>query len=167
MTLNSLLDKLFRRHREELLAFAERKGNYGNAEDLVQDAFLRLLQHDDLQAVSNHRAYLFKITSNLSADQFRRPALDLIDDVNAEYGDPVCPQPSPETVAESRERYRLSMQALQDLPDIVRTCFLLHRIDGIPQAEIAGAFNLPRRTVERYCAKALAHCCANMPDLEG
>lgn len=163
MTMNTLLDKLFRRHREELLAFAERKGNYGNAEDLVQDAFLRLLQHDDLQAVNNHRAYLFKVTSNLSADQFRRPALELIGD-NTEYDDPVCPQPSPEAIAESRERYRISMQALQDLPDIVSTCFLLHRIDGVPQAEIAKAFNLPRRTVERYCAKALAHCCARVPE---
>lgn len=160
MTINSLLDKLFRRHREELLAFAERKGNFGNAEDLVQDAFLRLLQHGDLQTIGNHRAYLFKVTSNLSADQFRRPALDLIDDESWELEALACPEPQPDSVAESQEKYQLSMLALHDLPDIVRTCFLLHRIDGIPQAEIAKAFNLPRRSVERYCAKALAHCCA-------
>lgn len=162
MTINQLLDKLFRRHREELLAFAERKGHYDNAEDLVQDAFLRLLQHADLPAVNNHRAYLFKITSNLSADQFRRPSLELIDHDHTEYDHFACPLPLPETVAESRQSYQFSLQALQDLPDIVRTCFLLHRIDGIPQAEIAKAFNLPRRTVERYCAKALAHCCARL-----
>ena len=162
MAINSLLDKLFRRHREELLAFAERKGNLANAEDLVQDAFLRLLQHRDLQTVDNHRAYLFKITANLNADQFRRPVLELFDDEAESYEALVCPQPLPDSIAESREKYRLSMQALQDLPEMVRTCFLLHRIDGIPQAEIAEAFNLPRRTVERYCAKALAHCCARL-----
>ncbi|WP_446810634.1 RNA polymerase sigma factor [Methylomonas sp. 2BW1-5-20] len=164
MTINKLLDKLFRRHREELLAFAERKGNYESAEDLVQDAFLRLLQHSDLPAVNNHRAYLFKITSNLSADQFRRPSLDLIEDERSDCENYICPHPQPDSIAESQEKYRLSMRALHDLPEIVRTCFLLHRIDGIPQAEIANAFKLPSRTVERYCAKALAHCCATLKD---
>lgn len=157
---NRLLDFLFIRHREELVAFAEQKTNPQHAEDLVQETFLRLLQHADIKGIDNHRAYLYKVTANLSVDQFRRmPPVDCLDESGIEFDTLVCPLPQPDTVAESREKYRFCMQALGTLPDMVRTVFLLHRVDGMPQAEISKAFNLPLRTVERYCAKALAHCC--------
>jgi DNA-directed RNA polymerase specialized sigma24 family protein len=39
--------------------------------------------------------------------------------------------------------------------------FLLNRIDGLTHLEIADALQLPQRTVERYCAKALAHVLRN------
>lgn len=161
----SLLDMLFRRHRDELVVFAEQKGNYQNAEDLVQDAFLRLLLRAEPQGIDNHRAYLFKITSNLSADQFRgKSRFVTLDEEDAEMEAIICPMPQPDSVAESLENYRLCMQALENLPEMVKTVFLLHRIDGVPQAEIARAFNIPLRKVERYCAKALAHCCDSFKD---
>ncbi len=163
--MSNLLDLLFRRHREELLVFSEQKGNYQNAEDLVQDTFLRLLQHGDIQGIENHRAYLFKITSNLSADQFRGKSwAEQVDADEADLETLVCPMPQPDTAAEGLQKYQRCMQALESLPDIVKTVFLLHRVDGVSQAEIGKAFNLPLRTVERYCAKALAHCCDSQKD---
>jgi len=165
MPINGFLDSLFRRHREELVVFANQKGNFQTAEDLVQDTFLRLLQHRDIQGIDNHRAYLFKVTSNLCADQFRgKSFVEHIDEEETDLKSIACPMPQPDTAAESLEKYLLCMQALDNLPEMVKTVFLLHRIDGVSQAEIAGAFNLPLRTVERYCAKALAHCCDTLKD---
>jgi len=167
MSINDLLDSLFRRHKEELVVFAHQKGNYQTAEDLVQDTFLRLLQHRDIHSIENHRAYLFKVTSNLSADQFHgKPIVEHLDEEEADLNSIACAMPQPDKAAESLEKYRLCMQALDNLPEMMRTVFLLHRIDGIPQAEIARTFNLPLRTVERYCAKALAHCCDTLKNFQ-
>lgn len=157
---NRLLDFLFISHRAELVAFAEQKASAQQAEDLVQDAFLRLLQHGDIENIDNHRAYLYKVTANVGVNQFRRqPPVDFLDDSGVDPDSLICPLPQPDTVNESRETYELCMQALDALPVLVRTVFLLHRVDGMAQADIGKAFNLPLRTVERYCAKALAHCC--------
>lgn len=38
--------------------------------------------------------------------------------------------------------------------------FLLERLDGLTYAEIGKSLQIPARTVERYAAKALAHCFA-------
>ncbi|MGR9088205.1 MAG: sigma-70 region 4 domain-containing protein [Gammaproteobacteria bacterium] len=40
----------------------------------------------------------------------------------------------------------------------------MHRFDGLTYAEIGQALGLPTRTVERYAAKALAHCFAQSGD---
>jgi RNA polymerase sigma-70 factor (ECF subfamily) len=52
----------------------------------------------------------------------------------------------------------MPVAALETLPEVYSHVFILHRIDGLSHKEIAEAMQLPRRTVEHYCAKALAHC---------
>jgi DNA-directed RNA polymerase specialized sigma24 family protein len=61
-------DFLFRQHRQELLAFAGRHSNHEAAEDLVQEAYLRFIQQAETGHIENPRAYLYRITHNLSAD---------------------------------------------------------------------------------------------------
>lgn len=156
----TLFDLLFRQHGRELLAFAtQRVGDA--AEDLVQDAYLRLLQHEDPQTIINPRAYLYKITANAAVDHHRKQQ---VRETSAEYLDDFDALPShlpnPEAEVETALLLQRCHAALEQLPDIQRHVFLLHRIDGWSHAEIADALNMPRRTVERHCAKALTHCFA-------
>ncbi|MGR9088204.1 MAG: RNA polymerase sigma factor [Gammaproteobacteria bacterium] len=46
-------DFLFRQHRQELLAFAGRHSNHEAAEDLVQEAYLRFIQHAETGHIEN------------------------------------------------------------------------------------------------------------------
>jgi RNA polymerase sigma-70 factor (ECF subfamily) len=155
-----LLDLLFRRHGTELLAFAGQKSDRESAEDLVQEAYLRLLQHPDLDTIDNHRAYLYRITSNLGADLFRRRQIrgETLPEEDADLDALVCPRAEPDQAADKQFRLQRCLEALESLPEIYRHVFLLHRVDGMTHAEIGEALRIPRRTVERYCAKALAHC---------
>lgn len=89
---NPLLDFLFIRHREELVVFAEQKNNSQNAEDLVQEAYLRLLQHGDIQSIDNHRAYLYKVTANIGVDQYRLiHPFESLDQDEVDINSLVCP----------------------------------------------------------------------------
>jgi len=157
---HDLLNSLFRHHSKELLTFAGwRVGDFA-AEDLVQETYLRLLQHPEPSSIINPRAYLYKVAANLGFDYHRKDSVrskhSETDEVEAD--ELISPLPGPEALMEGELLLRNCLAALKTLPEVYRHVFLLNRIDGLTHAEIADALQLPRRTVERYCAKALAHC---------
>lgn len=163
MPKHRFLDKLFRRHSMELVTFAHTRVGQSEAEDLVQEAYLRLLQHHDCASIHNPRAYLYKIIANLGFDYHRRASVQhqhiAIDDIEPDHL--ISPLPSLEALADGQLLLNKCLLALDDLPEIYRHIFLLNRIDGLSHKEIAEALAVPQRTVERYCAKALAQCFAS------
>ncbi|MCX7068016.1 MAG: RNA polymerase sigma factor [Methylococcales bacterium] len=160
MPKHPLLDKLFRRHSMELVAFANSHIAHSEAEDLVQEAYLRLLQHPDCAAIYNPRAYLYKIIANLGFDYHHRASVhhQYLEPNDIEPDSLISPLPSLETLMDGQLLLNKCLLALETLPDVYRHVFLLNRVDGLSHKEIAEALAVPQRTVERYCAKALAHC---------
>jgi RNA polymerase sigma-70 factor (ECF subfamily) len=164
MTINGLLDKLFRRHNKELLVFAtQRAGNAG--EDLVQEAYLRLLQHPDPASIENVRAFLFRTTSNLTIDLHRRQMLEarifpeLISDgdLNSEATKVEVPTSEPERQISQQQELDLLRAMLDELPEVTRYAFILNRIEGLSHAEIAKRLGISVRSSERHLAIALRH----------
>lgn len=164
MTINGLLDKLFRRHNKELLFFAtQRAGNA--AEDLVQEAYLRLLQHPDPQSIENVRAFLFRTTSNLSIDLHRRqmlearyqPDFNADNEVDSEINRISDATPSPELRIAHQQELDLLQQMLQELPEVTRYTFVLKRIEGLSHTEIAKRLGITERSSERHLATAIRH----------
>lgn len=157
-----LLDKLFRSHSMELTTFASSRVGQPEAEDLVQEAYIRLLHHPDCASIQNPRAYLYKIIANLGFDYHRREIVrsQNLEIEEVELDSIVSPLPELEVVIDGQILLKKCLLALEALPEVYRHVFLLNRIDGLTHKEIAHALSLPQRTVERYCAKALAHCLA-------
>ncbi|MDD5214713.1 MAG: RNA polymerase sigma factor [Methylococcales bacterium] len=163
MSKHRFFETLFRHHRLELLSFANSSFSQIDAEDLVQEAYLRLLQHPDSATIQNPRAYLYKIIANLGFDYHRHDKVHkkhFDSDTEVVFDNVHSPQPEIAAHLDSQQILKQCLQALNELPDVYRHVFLLHRFDGKSHSEIAQALNLPQRTVERYCAKALAHCFA-------
>jgi RNA polymerase sigma-70 factor (ECF subfamily) len=155
----SSLKSLYEAHANELDAFARQRVGRDEARDVVHDAYLRLVAYADPAALDNPRAYLYRIAGNVANDHVAKvlrrgewtgpdAGADLVE----------CPRPGPERQAELRDTLNRCLAALDELPEIYRHAFLLHRVDGIPQGELAAALGIPKRTVERYIAKAFAHC---------
>ena len=164
MTINGLLDKLFRRHNKELLFFAtQRAGN--SAEDLVQEAYLRLLQHPDPQSIENVRAFLFRTTSNLSIDLHRRHILEARyqpesadeNEVDSEINRISSATPPPDIRIGHQQELDLLHQMLQELPEVNRYTFVLKRIEGLSHSEIAKRLGITERSSERHLAVAIRH----------
>lgn len=139
MTINGLMDKLFLRHSKELLLFATQRAGNG-AEDLVQEAYLRLLQHPDPGSIENVRAFLFRTTSNLSIDLYRRQMLETryrveqTDDLenDTEVFGISAATPAPETQISQQQELELLSGMLRELPEVTRYVFMLKRIEGFP-----------------------------------
>ncbi len=166
LTLNLSFELLFRRHQQELLKFAGQHSNEEVAEDLVQEAYLRLMRQAQTEKIDNPRAYLYKITRNLSTDYLRQGQIRSRhhDDSEVELDHLPNQQPEVDVEVESHDRLQRCLNALESLPEVYRHVFLLHRIDGMTYAEIGKALQIPARTVERFAAKALAHCFAKAQD---
>jgi RNA polymerase sigma-70 factor (ECF subfamily) len=67
-----IVSDLFRNHKRELNGFARRRVGQQEAEDVVQDTYLHLLQRGETAALDCPRAYLFRVVSNLATDLMRK-----------------------------------------------------------------------------------------------
>ncbi len=159
------LQVLYEAHARELEAFARRRVGNDEARDVVHEAYLRVMNYSADAAIENPRAYLYRVTANVANDLGSRLNADLKStEPDVELDTLVSLAPSPEATVAARNSLRRCMAALEELPETYRHVFLLHRVDGMGQSEIAFALGIPKRTVERYIAKALVHCLKRVQD---
>ncbi len=124
------------------------------AEDLVQEAWIRLACYEDERApVEQPEAFLMRTALNLSIDAHRTSAgrgeHTVLDDVVL-----IDTAPSIEDVLLAKERMARMVLGLARLSDKTREIFLAHRIDGLPYTEIAKLHGISVATVHHHVAKA-------------
>lgn len=153
------LDEVVRRYYAPLFSFfRKRLRDTSEAQDLVQQVFLRLSQRPDLAAVDNPDAYIFQAASNALKDLQRRETVRQRH--GAEENDPetlACSDLSPERVLQSGQAVALLAAALRRLPERTRDIFMLRCYEGLKHVEIARLYGISVRAVEKHMAKALAH----------
>lgn len=143
----------------ELKRVLERKlGNAADAEEILQDAFEKLLRLSDRQHIRDLRRYFFTMANNmaLNALQHRdvehryRAAQSL-----AHEGDR-HDAPGPERTVLANEDLLRVQVALAALPERTRHVFLLFRSDGLSYREIADQLGISRKGVEYHLRRAVA-----------
>lgn len=142
--------------------FAARLRSVSEAEDLVQDLFLKVQALGELEVEGDGSALLFRMASNLMLDRLRRQARASARDEGwrslqgVALGDQQAADiPSPEEVMASRQRLSLMMATLETLPPRVAQAFRLHKLEGLSHAETAAAMGVSRSSVEKHVSTAL------------
>jgi RNA polymerase sigma factor (sigma-70 family) len=135
-------------------ALKRRGSSNDDADDFLQEAFVRLTCYQNAQAVDKPEAFLMRTALNLSADAFRTKCsrgehLLLEPDVLFDAA------PSVEDVQLSRERMVRMNQCLRRLSAKTRAIFLAHRIDGLSYQEIGKRHGVSISTVEKHVARAV------------
>jgi len=158
---------IFTRHADELVRFLRYRRGEPEARDLVQEGFLRLVKGGAGNLPGNARAWLYRTCSNLAADarDYRRvrEAVHATAPV-AHIESIAAPASDPAVQVEAAQRLQCVWQALQVLPAPVRQAFLLNRLEGLSQREIAQRLGLSEKTVERHVLRALEACHAAADD---
>lgn len=150
----------------ELLRHLNRRlGADLDADDVLQDTFLRLHSIPADSDIRNPRSYLFRIADNLAMDRIRSRRTLGRYVASADNPDAVDESPSPESVVDYRQRLARLEQAVAELPDRQRQVFLMHKFDGLSHSEIAGELGITKSAVEKLVMKALAHCRDRLGDL--
>lgn len=137
--------QLYDRHKAPLFLYVLGiTRDQGTAEDILQEAFLRLLDETRVPVPDSARAYLFTMARRLAIDKRRRTSAEWRMRGNLLGGGPT------EGSAGSEVAERVS-EALRALPDEQREAVLLKVYAGFTYAEISRLTALPLGTVmSRY-----------------
>lgn len=150
---------LFMEHRGALLEYAARiVGSRSQAEDVVQEAWLRFSDASARRLIDEPLAYLYRIVRNLALDFRRRISADLRrDEAHLRLVTSLPAAPSPEEEVLQRDDMRRVNDALAELAPGVRRAFEMHRIGGYTLQEIAEHLGVSLPTAGRWAQEALMH----------
>jgi RNA polymerase sigma factor (sigma-70 family) len=156
-----LITTLFVRHRRSLLWYLARLiPNRDDAEEIAQEAFVRLLGVPHLETdASRARNYLFATATNLARDNYRRRTARAesahvgLDDLQLEASDP-----QPERLVDAERGCRIVDAALRDLQPRPRQAFLLYVHEEMTYERIALSLGVSKKTIERDIALTIALC---------
>jgi RNA polymerase sigma factor (sigma-70 family) len=144
-------------HEKSLRAWLRRRRLSAiDIDDTIQEAYAVLASRPRLDDLNHPKAYLFRIAHSLVLRDARRGRIvpfESVEDLDAvEARDPF----SPERIAIGREEIRRLAMAIQAMPTRVRDAFVLRRVHGYSQREIARRMQISESTVEKHIAKGLA-----------
>ena len=152
------IKQLFADHNRALISFLRaRLHDEAEACDVAQEAYVKLLELDNLNAVSFVRAYLFRIAANLAIDRLRHRIVRKSAALSALF-EAFSDDRSPERIVIAAEELALVRRVLLDLPENCRRAFVWHVFGGQSTLEIAARLHLSDRMIRIYVAEALAIC---------
>lgn len=163
-SISQKLELIYRTERPSLLRRLVRRTGIDQAEDLVQQVFVRLAgRHDAVARIEMPQSYLAEAARNALRDGLRTASRSSaathvpLDDVDLSGPDPVLR-------LEARDRLVRIEHALRRLKPLTRNVFLARRLDGYSYAEIAEQTGLSVRGVEKQMSRAIKLLARHLDD---
>jgi RNA polymerase sigma-70 factor (ECF subfamily) len=158
----SAFAQIVTRHQAEAWRVAYRfTGDAAEAEDLAQEAFLKILDAATrYQPTATFRTYFYRVLTRLCLDH-RRKKRPVLGEPLTHIADDARTPPARATRA---ERDLLVQAALDALPDDYRIAVVLRYFEGLSAIEMAEAMGRSAKAVERLLSRARAILA---PKLEG
>lgn len=128
-------------------------------DDVIQEAYLRVLKVKDSKNLRSPKAFLFATARNLTMDRirhesiYRKESLTETNSLNVLDMEP----DSFETIARDQE-LELLTRAVQQLPPRCRQIFTLRKVYGISQKEIARSLGISLNTVSAQLGIGIRKC---------
>src|ERR1700728_2217365 len=125
------------------------------AEDVVQDVFIRLLEHRlSLSTVRDMRVWLIRIAWNLALDRKRRKRPEQLDPGFAQSLASAT-MPADAVMAEA-QRYQSVLREIEKLPKAERHVLLLSALEELGTTEIAAVLGRSESAVRALLSRARA-----------
>jgi RNA polymerase sigma-70 factor (ECF subfamily) len=150
------MDVLLRQLRSLQKLLRRRGATPEQAEDLVQEAVLRLhaYTHQGGQ-VQNQDAFLTRTALNLAVDHHRHARVDCYESEPIENLELPDFGPAPDEVLAADQRLMKMRDALDRANPRTREVFFMHRLYGFSHAEIARRLSISVSAVEKHVASAV------------
>jgi RNA polymerase sigma-70 factor (ECF subfamily) len=158
-------DELAARFSAPLLSyFMRRVRDRAHAEDLVQDALLRVIRAAEFGVIEHPESYVFKVAANLLKDSRRHavrhptvPRAAVAEDTERQLEEMLVDDRSPERVLAGETSLAQVLQALSELSELTRNVFILFRLEHMKQKDIAALYGIAQSTVEKHVMRAVLH----------
>lgn len=127
-----------------------------DVDDIVQESYALLAERERLDDILNPRAYLFQVAKSLVVRNIRRAKIVSIQPVedlgSCEFADGGA---TPEQSAIEQDELQRLLAIVASMPGQAREAFVLRRVHGLPQREIARRMGLAESTVEKHIARGI------------
>jgi RNA polymerase sigma-70 factor (ECF subfamily) len=158
--------ELYEEHRGLLVGAAYRLlGSHSDAEDVVQEAWLRW-RAVDVRTVDEPRAYLLTITTRLALNRLRQLRTRRETYVGPWLPEPVASDPRADGAAAAELADEVSMAmliVLESLSPLERAAFVLTEVFGMTSAEVADTLDRSPAAVRQLVHRARSHVEARRP----
>jgi len=146
-------------HEPSLRAYLRRSMQATDVDDLVQESFMRVLREHERGEVRSAKSFLFTVARNALRDLLRARGVARAESITENEALPVLEEgPSVVDLVSRRQELALLSEAIRELPERCRQVFLLRKIQGISQREIAERLDITENTVETLVAKGARRC---------
>ena len=155
--------ELVKRHTRMLFRLAYRMtGNEADADDVVQDAFLKAYQKlATFESRADFGTWIYRITVHCALDRLQKRRVEESrragEETDPEEGTVQVPdgKPDPERLAISAEIAALQEVAMRGLTEMERTAFVLRHMEERTTEEIATALNVTPNTAKQSVYRAV------------
>ncbi|MCK5424897.1 MAG: RNA polymerase sigma factor [Emcibacter sp.] len=140
----------------------QRLKNEQDAEDVLQECFIKFRAYKPEENIANPEGLLFKIAYTLSIDAIRKKKSDLAresswvkENITYLSGEPIMEMPHTDRTLDSRRRIKGILSLLKELSPKCRHVFMLHKFEGLSHRQVAAHVGISKSMVEKYMIKAL------------
>lgn len=140
-------------------------------EDIVQETYVRVCQVEQEQ-IRCQRSFMLKVARNLAFDYLKKAETRVVTSMdNTEFHDlqeAIMPSEDDEIYNKvlAHQEFSHFCEAVRQLPVQCRKVFVLKKVYGYTQKEIADYLGLSESTVEKHVAQGIKHCTQYMLALE-
>ena len=155
---------IFMAARDSMMRMVSRIVPPKEIEDIVQETYVRICQMDKRKLVEQPKSFLMKTARNLAFDHLKKAETRLADGVETELDfdvESLIHDRVFDSVA-SNEEFSRFCEAIRLLPAQCRRVFVLKKVYGYSQKEIAKEMNLSESTVEKHIAVGFKRCASYM-----
>ncbi|KTF18983.1 RNA polymerase sigma factor [Pseudoalteromonas sp. 10-33] len=140
----------------QLKRFVSRIVQPDDVDDIVQETFIKSYEADLKQDIQYTRSYMLKTAKHLALNHVAKWDNKFNDSLDDDSELPVLLKSMQlEDEYTSKERFLLFCRATEQLSPSTRKCFILKKVYGMSQKEIASEMQLSQSTVEKHIAKGL------------
>jgi RNA polymerase sigma factor (sigma-70 family) len=130
-------------------------------DDLVQEAYTRLLRAQSAGNIHYAKAFLFTTARNAALDLFRRRRVMPMEAVTDFKALSVLEErPGVTELVDQQQELEILAEAVRALPDRCRQVIMLRYLDGLAYKEIAVQLGISPETVKVHMAKGMRRCAA-------
>ena len=131
-------------------------------EDIVQETYVRICEVSEREAIQYPRSFLFRVARNLALDHIKRAesrlSVSMDDDQDPLLDEQLSDDDEIFNQVAAKEEFALLCEAVRELPLQCRRAFVLKKVYGYSQKEIALDLNISESTVEKHIANGIKRC---------
>lgn len=131
-------------------------------EDIVQETYVRICQIENKEKITSPKSFMYKTARNLALDYQKQANVRLVDGIdNMEILEQLLADHHKDEMYENaltQNEFSHFCEAVRQLPIQCRKVFVLKKVYGYSQREIAAQLNLSESTVEKHISTGMKRC---------